>query len=86
MSAKRVEAKVQIDQWREAAHLIAADPEDITLEQEQMAHHGVGTTLVALAAQRELPEGRLYEEALQEALSELRIAARIRAERTEHDI
>ena len=78
---KRGDALLAYRAFSEAAHLIGADSEDITLEQEQMAHHGVGTTLVALAAQRELPEGRLYEEALQEALSELRIAARIRAER-----
>ena len=78
---KRGDALLAYRAFSEAAHLILADPEDITLEQEQMAHHGVGTTLVALAAQRQLPEGRLYEEALQEALSELRIAARIRAER-----
>jgi len=78
---KRGDALLAYRAFSEAAHLIGADPEDITLEQEQMAHHGVGTTLVALAAQRQLPEGRLYEEALQEALSELRTAARIRAER-----
>lgn len=78
---KRGDALLAYRAFSEAAHLIGADSEDITLEQEQMAHHGVGTTLVALAAQRELPEGRLYEEALQEAVSELRIAARIRAER-----
>ncbi len=78
---KRGDALLAYRAFSEAAHLIGADSEDITLEQEQMAHHGVGTTLVALAAQRELPEGRVYEEALPEALSELRIAARIRAER-----
>ncbi|MDX1291395.1 MAG: hypothetical protein R3265_01185 [Hyphomonas sp.] len=78
---KRGDALLAYRAFSEAAHLIVADPEDITMEQEQMAHHGVGTTLVALAAQRQLPEGRLYEEVLQEALSELRLAARIRAER-----
>ena len=57
------------------------DPEDITLDQSQMAHHGVGTTLVALAAQDQLPEGRERNEALAEALAELRIAAKIRADR-----
>lgn len=78
---KRGDALLAYRAFSEAALLIREDSEDITLEQEQMAHHGVGTTLVALAAQRQLPEGRLYEEALQEALSELRLAARIRAER-----
>ena len=78
---KRGDALLAYRAFSEAAHLIVADPEEITMEQEQMAHHGVGTTLVALAAQRQLPEGRLYEEVLQEALSELRLAARIRAER-----
>lgn len=78
---KRGDALLAYRAFSEAAALMKAEPEDITLEQEQLAHHGVGTTLVALAAQRQLPEGRLYEEALQEALSELRTAARIRAER-----
>ena len=45
------------------------------------AHHGVGTTLVALVASQELPQGEDSETALQEALSELREAARIRGER-----
>lgn len=78
---KRGDALLAYRAFSEAAALMKADPESITLEQEQMAHHGVGTTLVALAARRELPDSRNYEEALQEALLELRTAARIRAER-----
>ncbi len=78
---KRGDALLAYRAFSEAAALMKADPEDITLEQEQLAHHGVGTTLLALAAQRELPDSRNYEEALQESLLELRTAARIRAER-----
>ena len=52
-----------------------------TLLHAQLAHHGVGTTLVALVASEQLPPGRDSEAALQEALAELREAARIRGAR-----
>ncbi|MCA8902053.1 MAG: hypothetical protein KDA53_12470 [Hyphomonas sp.] len=78
---KRGDALLAYRAFSQAAQLMEQDPEDITLDQSQMAHHGVGTTLVALAAQDQLPEGRERNEALAEALAELRIAAKIRADR-----
>lgn len=78
---KRGDALLSHQAFSQAAQLMEQDPEDITLEQSQMAHHGVGTTLIALAAQDQLPEGRDRNVALQEALTELRIAAKIRADR-----
>jgi tetratricopeptide (TPR) repeat protein len=78
---KRGDALLAYEAFSQAAKLMEADPEDITLEQSQMAHHGVGTTLIALAAQSQLPEGQDKNVALQEALSELRTAAKIRADR-----
>ena len=78
---KRGDALLSHQAFSQAAKLMEQDPEDITLEQSQMAHHGVGTTLIALAAQDQLPEGRDRNVALQEALTELRIAAKIRADR-----
>ncbi len=78
---KRGDALLAYRAFSEAAKQMESDPEDITLEQSQMAHHGVGTTLVALSAQGELPEGQVPGEALNEALSELRLAAKIRADR-----
>ena len=78
---KRGDALTAYRAFSQAAQLMEQDPEDITLEQSQMAHHGVGTTLVALAAQGQLPEGREKNEALTEALSELKTAAKIRADR-----
>ena len=78
---KRGDALLAYRAFSDAAKLMEADPEDITLEQSQMAHHGVGTTLIALAAQDQLPEGQDRNVALQEALSELKTAAKIRADR-----
>ena len=78
---KRGDALLAYRAFSQAARLMEQDPEDITLEQSQMAHHGVGTTLIALAAQGQLPDGRERNEALNEALSELRVAAKIRADR-----
>ena len=78
---KRGDALLAYHAFSQATQLMEADPEDITLQQSQMAHHGVGTTLIALAAQDQLPEGQEKNLALQQALSELRIAAKIRADR-----
>ncbi|MEZ5954128.1 MAG: hypothetical protein R3C13_07455 [Hyphomonas sp.] len=78
---KRGDALLAYRSFSQAARLMEQDSQDITLEQSQLAHHGVGTTLIALAAQNQLPEGRERNEALQEALSELRIAAKVRADR-----
>lgn len=78
---KRGDALLAYRAFSQATQLMEADPEDITLQQSQMAHHGVGTTLIALTAQDQLPEGQEKNLALQEALSELRIAAKIRADR-----
>ena len=78
---KRGDALLAYGAFSEATQLMEDEPEDITLEQSQLAHHGVGTTLIALAAQNQLPEGRDRNQALAEALDELRIAAKIRADR-----
>jgi len=67
--------------FREAAALIETEAAEVTLQQEQMAHHGVGTTLVALVASEQLPDARAPGDALLEALTELKVAARIRADR-----
>jgi len=67
--------------FREAAALIEAEDAEVTLQQEQMAHHGVGTTLVALVASEQLPGGRAPGDALLEALTELKEAAKLRADR-----
>lgn len=78
---KRGDALLSYRAFSQAAQLMEQEPEDITLEQSQMAHHGVGTTLIALAAQDQLPEGGDRNQALQEAMSELKTAAKIRADR-----
>ena len=78
---KRGDALLAYRAFSQATKLMDQDPQDITLEQSQLAHHGVGTTLIALAAQNQLPEGQDRGVALQEALGELKIAAKVRADR-----
>ena len=78
---KRGDALLAYEAFSRAATMLEGGGFEETLLHAQMAHHGVGTTLVALVASEQLPSGRDSEAALQEALAELREAARIRAER-----
>ncbi|GGB68801.1 hypothetical protein [Henriciella pelagia] len=78
---KRGDALLAYQAFSKAAGMLEGGDFDETLLQAQIAHHGVGTTLVALVASEQLPSGRDSESALQEALAELREAARLRAER-----
>ncbi|WP_084398033.1 hypothetical protein [Henriciella aquimarina] len=78
---KRGDALTAYEAFSKAAAMLEGGEHEETLLNAQMAHHGVGTTLVALVASEQLPEGEDSEAALQEALGELREAARIRAER-----
>ncbi|MEM5516122.1 hypothetical protein WNY37_04125 [Henriciella sp. AS95] len=78
---KRGDALLAYQAFLKAASMLEGGDFDETLLQAQIAHHGVGTTLVALVASEQLPSGQDSESALQEALAELREAARLRAER-----
>ena len=78
---KRGDALTAYQAFSKAAAMLEGGEFEETLLHAQLAHHGVGTTLVALVASEELPQGADSESALQEALSELREAARIRGER-----
>ena len=78
---KRGDALTAYQAFSKAATMLEGGEFEETLLHAQLAHHGVGTTLVALVASEELPPGEDSETALQEALSELREAARIRGER-----
>ena len=78
---KRGDALTAYEAFSKAAAMLEGGEFDETLLHGQMAHHGVGTTLVALVASEQLPEGESSERALQEALKELQLAARIRGQR-----
>ena len=78
---KRGDALLAYEAFSKAAAMLEGGDYEETLLHAQLAHHGVGTTLVALVASEQLPPGQESEAALQEALAELREAARIRAER-----
>lgn len=78
---KRGDALLAYQSFSKAASMLEGGNFEETLLHAQLAHHGVGTTLVALVASEQLPSGQDSEVALQEALAELREAARIRGER-----
>ncbi|MEQ9317132.1 MAG: hypothetical protein RLN72_14860 [Henriciella sp.] len=78
---KRGDALLAYQSFSKAATMLEGGEFEETLLHAQLAHHGVGTTLVALVASEQLPTGQDSQAALQEALAELRQAARIRAER-----
>ncbi|WP_084421191.1 hypothetical protein [Henriciella litoralis] len=78
---KRGDALLAYEAFSRAATMLEGGDFEETLLHAQLAHHGVGTTLVALVASEQLPAGRDSEAALQEALAELREAARIRGAR-----
>ncbi len=78
---KRGDALLAYEAFSKAATMLEGGDFEETLLHAQLAHHGVGTTLVALVASEQLPPGRDSQAALQEALAELNEAARIRGER-----